>query len=377
MRKKLFETLVVFCTITMLSACSRVRENDVNLSEHSRVRKEKSDEKKDEKQEKKIDWASVAIADGGGAALGAELSAYSGNPYVVLASVVGIGAYASIAEYDRQKESNATVAMYKDNPMSINSLYPFHTYSEYEPYFYTDMLAHKIGLGHNNVVCEVNQIRNRENITDETETFFWAADLTEKYIDYHFEQDEWERRYKMYNEYAELGLLKSNRLLDEYFAYFKNLYLDDLKKYTESMLDIAKCSEDTMAYCGISTTYYSYLLWNTLAPNPFIAQECIVWNADTKRCEYIKENRIIKEITQQDFDRRKCLLLFPSYVLRENSKVLYLYMNEETAKKVDWHIEFEVDYEYPSLFMKANTVIHHGCYGIAATAVEGIYCIFL
>ena len=55
MRKKLFETLVVFCTITMLSACSRVRENDVNLSEHSRVRKEKSDEKKDEKQEKKID----------------------------------------------------------------------------------------------------------------------------------------------------------------------------------------------------------------------------------------------------------------------------------------------------------------------------------
>lgn len=378
MRKKIFEALSVICAITMLFSCSQARENDVNLTEQSRVRKEKSDEKKDEKQEKKIDWASVAIADGGGAALGAELSAYSGNPYVVFASAVGIGAYASIAEYDRQKESNATIAMYKDNPLSINSLYPFHTYPEYEPYFYADMPAHKIGLGHNKVVFGVNQIRNRENITDTTEVFFLTADLTEKYIDHHFEQDAWEQIYKKYNEYViKFGVSVRNQLLDDYFVNFKNLYIDDLQEYTKMMLDKAKCSEDTIAYCGISTTYYSYLLWNTLAPNPFIAQECIAWKADTKCCEYIKENKIIKEIAQQDFEKTQCLLLFPSYIWSENSKALYFYTDKETVKKMDWHISFEEDYESPSLLMNANTIIQHGCYSIEATAVDGIYCIFL
>ena len=93
---------IIVCLFTLLFAsCS---DDNLSLTQcdedsFSQVVKRAPNEEK-----KEIDWGAVAIADGGGAALGCALAKYSLNPYVIIASAAGVGAYASYCEYERQKE---------------------------------------------------------------------------------------------------------------------------------------------------------------------------------------------------------------------------------------------------------------------------------
>lgn len=96
--------LILFCF--QLSACSDI----CSLGDESPSKTIRKDKKSDDSK-KEIDWGAIAIADGGGASLGASLAHYSKSFLVKLASALGVGIYASYQEYERQKKPCICILM--------------------------------------------------------------------------------------------------------------------------------------------------------------------------------------------------------------------------------------------------------------------------
>ena len=226
-----------------------------------------------------VDWTMVAIADGGGAALGADLASQSYNFYIIVASAIGVGAYASYKEYERQKEALEDA---EDNPDElaenanyINPYLPNYNWIDPELYLVNDM--NNVGPMHNALVSDLLQfdldsentpnviINEISNISDMDTTGLTDImnNLAENSYDYLTDS---------VNPYY--------YLIVEYNRYIKSHTLMEIHDYTEELIaniqDETANDNQTKALFFITTTYYSLLFWRPIITNPLLAREAII-----------------------------------------------------------------------------------------------------
>lgn len=355
----------------MFTNCQNSVEPSIEPNAISLPKKDKANDNSNNNQ-KEIDWASVAIADGGGAALGADLAKYSANIYVVLASAIGVGAYASMVEYERQKEAiqDVDIAVYYKNPLAINPYHPINKDIPNKDYLLFEEEFCQIGLGHNEAIYKANE-EQKTNELDSLKLFKYAITQGENYASCQIDEDLQE----LYNKYQAIQKCDTfhNKLLDYYCTKFPYLDKSELEIFTHTLLLEAKNNSDQVAISGISTTFFSYLLWNTIAPNPNLAKEGIAWNTESKLAEYIVEHDNIKELSTQKGN----LILYPSYASTE-AKALFVYCSKEVVDSLSHQIEIQNEISLNSQYTpQVKISLPNGIYEIKETKYDGIYYILL
>lgn len=336
--------------------------------------------KKTAKQEKKeIDWALVAIADGGGASLGASLAMYSANPYVIIASAAGVGVYASYSEYERQKEeidNNTQVDNLIYEPETINPFLPFH------PNPLTNNLSFPrdyamVGEAHNQVV-QYEYDTNATGSDIDSESIFndamlhtaeiFGANISDCDIDYYhdvvpYEEGGWSAYWnRLFQHYPEFN------------ALFHTSSAENIHEYINRAIDQSNNPLDSeiMAMC---VAFYSRCMWNTMAPDPAFTQECFVWSPEDKNLQYFAGRDFVANGLGNYEDGT--ILLYPAYGA-EGLVALYLYTdsfyggyNEEVPYVTvsnDLSIESQV-FDAMMIQIPANT------YEVEPTSCEGVYVI--
>ena len=355
----------------LFSSCSKKNEVVVNNDEDSTTQVIKKTAKE---EKKKIDWVLVAIADGGGASLGATLSMYSANPYVIIACAAGVGVYASYSEYERQKEEidNAEVEDLVYEPEVINPFRPFHpnpltNNSSFS--FLTDYSS--VGEAHNQVVQYEYNAHAAENNTSSESIFneamlqtteMFGANISDCDIDYHndvvpYEEEGWSvywnNLFQFYPEFNTIFYSGSAESIHEYI----NHAIDQNNGLSDS---------EIMAMC---VAFYSRCMWNTMAPDPAFTQECLVWSYGDNTLQYVVGRDNVANRIQNHEDG--AILLYPAYGA-EGLVALYLYGGYEDISYVivdnDLNIESHV-FEGLSIQVPANE------YEVEPTSCEGVYVI--
>ncbi len=361
----------------VFSSCSEKNAVVENNSEDSTAQVIKKTAKE---EKKKIDWASVAIADGGGASLGATLSMYSANPYVIIATVAGIGVYASYSEYERQKEeidNNTQVDNLIYEPETINPFHPFHPNPlTNDLSFFGDYTM--VGEIHNQVVQYEYDANATENDIDLEAIFNDAmlhtaetvgANISDCDIDYYndvvpYEEDGWSAYWNnLFQYYPEFNALFYTGSAENIYEYI-NRAIDQSNNPFDS---------ETMAMC---VAFYSRCMWNTMAPDPAFTQECFVWSPYDDNLQYVVGRDFAANGLRSYEDGT--ILLYPAYGA-EGLVALYMYTdsfyggyNAEAVPYVtvddDLSIESQV-FDGMTIQIPANT------YEVEPTSCEGVYVI--
>lgn len=367
---------IIVCLFTLLFAsCS---DDNLSLTQcdedsFSQVVKRAPNEEK-----KEIDWGAVAIADGGGAALGCTLAKYSLNPYVIIASAAGVGAYASYCEYERQKEiiENEELDNLIYEPDIINPYRPFVQNSLLNINGYQLSLDSISTLGelHNQVVqYEYNVYKNHEGEIDRDDLLHEMLTLSgltnsRDWINYQndiamYDELGWKNMYnELFDVNSEFKFIFASGTAESIHAYIN----DSTRDYTNEIEE---------EYAAMIVAYYSRCMWNTMAPDPAFTQECLVWSSNDYSLEYIigREPVIFKILNKEDED----VFLYPAY--NENGlEALYLYSPDiyGGSEEIPSHITIVDRFSANSLmFNDASFQIEPGEYEIEPTNCVGVYVI--
>lgn len=366
---------ILFCF--QLSACSDVGALDEEHSDKT-IRREK--EQDDKKQD--IDWGAVAIADGSGAALGVELARYSGSLLVKLASAVGVGAYASYSEYERQKEDiekNRDKIIF-DRPNSINMDHPFKlNFFERNPDLLLEgsTILDSVGIFHNQIVTEMyeNMTVDFSKCSKDIFVKFDALSL-ERFGLYYSENDlkDIERLYDEEVYVAQKGwvnywnsIFESSSMYDA--SIWKTKRIEVLCDYMRKIGDNIQTDNELPLRTALTVAYYSRCLWNTIAPDPATAEECIIWSPDKNELSYLcgRNNIIGYQLSGGQYR------LYPYYDA-EGIKALYLYTD-----KLPYDLRYvciDKELSEPSfLYGDLKAQIPVGKYPIEETACNDVYVI--
>lgn len=362
----------------VFSSCSKKNEVVENNNEDSTAQVIKKAAKEEKKQ---IDWGLVAIADGGGASLGAELAKYSGNPYVLIASAAGVGVYASYSEYERQKEGIDKTAEVEDlvyEPDVINPFRPFHPNPLINNSSFSFPMDYaSVGEAHNQVVQYEYDANAMESDNDLESLFNEAmlqtaeivgANISDCDIDYsndvaHYEEEGWSVYWNnLFQSYPEFNALFYTGSAESIHEYINNA-IDQ----SNNLLD-----SEIMAMC---VAFYSRCMWNTMAPDPAFAQECLAWSPYDNMLQYVVGRDNVASRMQHH--EEGTILLYPAY--GNNGLIaLYIYTGdvlggyEEDIPFVtigsDIYIESHI-FEGATIQIPADT------YEVEPTNCEGVYII--
>lgn len=378
--------------LTILSSCTEKNslsvseKNGCELSSSIPMKKQATDNEK-----KEIDWALVAIADGGGAGLGYELSKYSANLYVILASMVGIGAYASYSEYERQKEvieNEQFAELLIDNPGGINPFHPFQPWSSHslllnnpDLYVMYEGDYRTIGEVHNRMVQRMYETYS-EDIFEPSVAFREILEDSYGLFGIACEDD----MDMLFNEeqYAEgngwISYWHDCFPADAHFvSIFSESPIEEIGGYIEEFA--AEYENEESAYGEIlakCVAYNSRCLWNTIAPDPATIQECMIWSQSDNSITYmVGRERVREKLFNRSYDE---FVLYPAYN-QNNIAALYLYTNEvsngyETFVPDNIQIDGEMDIESP-FFEGVRIRIMQGLYDVEPTTCAGVYVVRL
>lgn len=380
--------LTIFSSCTEKNSLSISAENGCDSSSSIPIKKQAADNEK-----KEIDWASVAIADGGGAALGYELSKYSANPYVIFASMVGIGAYASYSEYERQKkviDNEQFAELLIDNPGGINPFHPFQPWSSRSlllnnPNLYVmyEGECKTIGEIHNMMVQRMYDKYSDSEYMFEPSLAFQEI-LEDSYelfgvtcvdnVDMLFNEEQYA---------AENGWISYwHHCFPEdplFVPIFSESPIEEIGAYVEELASEYENSEsaygEILAKC---VAYSSRCLWNTIAPDPATIQECMIWSKNNYSISYIVGRECIRERILSLSDDE--MVLYPAYG-PNNIEALYLYTDEvpnnyETFVPNNIQINGEMNIESP-FFDGVYIHVLPGLYEVEHTMCTGVYVIRL
>lgn len=373
-----YKMVVISIFICCLFACQDNAVSSLSIDEH----KEQPIKKVSEKEKKEIDWAMVAIADGGGAALGATLAKYSGNIYVMMASAVGVGAYASYCEYERQKDEieDEEIVYYPD---AINPYIPFVPYSllKEDVYNICEKRYRYIGEFHNTMVLNMDnkysdiQEKNNEEIFFET----YKRSFENLDIDANSVIGQIPKIYPCVMMHMAQGWsCEKDTLLKYHPSYLRMLRtapIEEVLQYINYQIEEVKENKDEDLVL-LSVAYYSKCLWNTMATTPTIAQECFVWSLKDKAMKYVEgRDSVIEIITKHsNYD----YLLYPAYD-KNRLIALYLYTNPTQygfSKYID-NLEIESTLYHKSRIQESEIIIPKGSYKVEPTKCKDVYVIKL
>lgn len=359
--------IIMLAFLCMCQSCTQTySDTDLDMSTSSTIRSRRQAEENKDNEKKEIDWDKVAMADGAGAFTGVCLAEKSGNIWVILASAVGVGAAASVDEYDRQKEELYQELEYKgndlyDNPNIVNPFHPVLPPSAYRRYALSDSIARMIGEGHNDMVrLALETIDDKHSSTQDK--FKHIQEMTEDKFGYKTGLD---------NTLA-IDMIKSLSVDNPYHHYVTSTSPFDVEKLQNTTNEYIQFISDSMAdIAGVATLYYSYLQWNRLASNPYTATESIVWTSSDNSCVFLtKQDEIV-----QTYKSKEKLSLFPSYN-DYGAAVLYYYGDKEKESRE--YIEFDKEYKFESTtYIGLALSIHSGKYVVHHTKIPGIYYICL
>ena len=328
---------------------------------------------------KKVDWAMVAICDGGGACLGAAITKYSGNVYVIAATAVGIGVYASVEEYRRQ-DNCIVLDDILNYPQAINPYIPFQPIplpndSQYE---INEKIYKTIGEAHNSIVQNLYHKYHIDNIADEKilyDALSQAQQFYKSHLDYSIEIDP--DIYNLVIKHKENNWINETDTLLQYYPDALNLInnhpVEDLLAYIDQSAEKEKeqvSSEITM----LSVAYYSKCLWNTIAPDPTVSQECMIWSKNNKELQYISGRSKVKDIIKNHAPDE--YILFPTY---DNNGIvaLYLYTDKNRYGYSEYIDEIETtnSLHEESVFFKSIINISKGFYKVEPTTCNDVFII--
>ena len=173
----------------------------------------------------------------------------------------------------------------------------------------------------------------------------------------------WEKEQKMLlDQFPKSLTLLKNHPIEETLDYINsNLSEETEKAFSESAF--------------LSVAYYSKCIWNTMAPDPIIAQECIAW--DPKCCElkYICGRSEVKAIIES---RESECLLYPAYG-KDGLIALYLYTGSSQYGRSEFikDLVIKSDLCVDSKYFKSKLIIPKRCYKVEPTKCNDIYVVRL
>ncbi len=360
-----------------LSACSDVAALDEGNRDKTIRREQEQDDKKQD-----IDWGLVAIADGSGAALGAELARYSGNLLVKFASAVGVGAYASYSEYERQKEDiekNRDKIIF-DRPNSINMDHPFKlNFFERNPDLLLkgSAILDTVGIFHNQIVTEMYENMTIDFSKYSRDIFVKFNALSLEQFGLFYSESNLKDIERFYDEevYVEQkgwinywnSIFESSSMYDA--SVWKTKRIEVLRDYIKKIGDTVQSDDELPLRIALTVAYYSRCLWNTVAPDPATAEECIIWSSDKNELLYLcgRNNVIEYKLSNRQYR------LYPYYDA-EGIRALYLYTNRLPCDLQYVCIDKELS-EPSFLYDDLKTQIPVGKYHIEETACNDVYVI--
>lgn len=144
---------------------------------------------------------------------------------------------------------------------------------------------------------------------------------------------------------------------------------EELYEYTLSLIKGAK-NTSSAANCAIAVGYYSKCLWNTLAPDPNYAQECLTLDMNTHQLKYYNHRSLVLEAYKKPYQ----IVMFPSYNAKR-AAVLYFYDRDVNVQiEKDLHIENDIVFCSP-YYNDIVTTITKGDYPICKTIYNDLYYI--
>ena len=374
MKKAKIKVSIIFACIVLLSVLIVSCQDSTNdlCKNLDVIRRENSSN-----QEREIDWKKVAVADGLGAYYGAKLASKSGNVYVLIASAAGFAAYLSYDEYERQKEDLEEEEMiyypdiinpyfpFNPNPLINNESYKINNEYGCVGEIHNSLLQSQIEEDINgerldmatifsNIYAQAFQIQNL-SVED------FSFDLVELY---EIAQE------KKENHWA----LERAEIYDSCFdTLFTNSPIENTLEYINMATpDHIENLDSCIAYMSVS--YYSKCLWNTMAPDPIIAQECILWSPNTEELQLITgRSNVVDCLANRDND----YVLYPAYN-QSGIMALYLYTGttqygaSEYISSITISSDFQVETEY---YSGVVLDIPRGTYYVEPTICNDVYVI--
>ena len=383
--KKLVQFVCLVITISTMS-CSSTEElmtknKDVNYTSISHAPKsdddnKSEDEKKQEEEEKKKQEQEklkeyTVYADALSAAAGTLLS--GGNIGVGLLE----GAVSSIEFYlgglvtlDMTEEET-----YKNNPFVINPLHPINIVGIDLDYPLTTEYA-AVGEGHNAIIrnmytSEVFGTATKYELYEKA--YYTAADMFPKY----FEKDiDITKQYEKMMQHAESEQKEQQEYLDDIYEYLFLTPIEVTQNFINELINKDTTSTKCYSAC-LSTAYASRCLWNTIAPDPHIAQEGLLYDIQSNSLHYLSSREEVYDALYSNI--KDILILFPCY---ENDKLINLYLynghfgvkpNIEKIPELI-HLSYDVKYDTND---HTTISIEAGEYAIRPTIFDDTYYIFM
>lgn len=324
---------------------------------------------------RKIDWSKVAKADAENAVLGYELAKYSRNPYVMLAYALALGVSGSVDEYDRQmSEIDCRQISYETDLLKINPYHPIFPSTYSRAHF--QGIADSLGLWHNAIISQHIMIEDNINRIDFESTYNEWYPICISFLHNSLVANEHPEMLNIdygvvYSNFIQMSEDEQREIIDSVDSIISQPFLEGFCYVNEHIdeLDLY-----TIAH---TINYYSQCLWHTIAPNPYVVDECLIYNFDLHELVYVDGRSDIDDIgTIMGVDD---ITMYPSYGTTE-AVTLYIYNTEEHPFDINVHssIVFEQDCQYISnTFDGVSINIHEGEYVVHTTDYEDVFYIEL
>ncbi len=382
--KKLVYFVCLVITIGTMS-CSSTEElftqkPDVNYTsrapkseeEDKSEEKKKQEEEENKKQEQEKLKEYTVYVDAIHAALGTLFSGGNIGAGLLDGAVSSLDFYlGGLVTLDMAKEET-----YKNNPFVINPLHPVNTTGIDLDYPLAAEYA-AVGEGHNAILrniytCGAFGTATKYELYEKT--YYMAADMYPKY----FEKDiDLTEQYELMVQIADSTQKeKQQRYLDDIYTYLFFTPIEITQKVLNELLEKDTTSTKCYSAC-LSTAYASRCLWNTIAPDPHIAQEGLLYDATSNSMHYLSNREEVYNALYSD--KKDILILFPCY---NNDKLITLYLYnghfgiKPNIEKIPELIHLSYDVKFDT---NSNTTISiaAGEYAIKPTIFDDTYYIFL
>lgn len=359
------KVLISLFTLSIMISCSSnadIFESYNNDDDSTNI--SKISPRGDNTEDRDVDWGDIAIADGGGASLGLALASKSGNIYVMLASMLGVGAYASISEYQDQKaECQASGNQISDGKILVNINNPIRPV-EFEQKFKLNLQENDLGQQHNQVIRTL--INSLDSVLPPMQLFNRVVNVCYTiYPNYNWS------RYVTSNIIRDiLGEVRLQRRPLVVRNYNSLLYSMPIEELRDTTIFILSSLEPSSAeYQSIAVSYYSRILWNLSIPDPFIATECFVLDRTTNTITFV-EGR--ENVSSYDLNDDQYILMYPSSL--EDGK-LYIYDLSNNRQSTISTVLTITNNMYSSTKSESKITYPSGKFQIISTGYDGIYYI--
>lgn len=338
----------------------------------------------------------VAMADAEGAWLGAKIGSRSRNPYVTLATALGLAIYASMDEYKRQQDtlqplmtptsSDPIGMLLEEHPFYINPYHPI-----YEPALHSvDINFSTIGIFHNQIIQEYFAQEDMINLFPEDRIQNIMSLTSTALENFSNQVADWEDYYYEAISNYETSETNSeeeiNYFIEQYVERSTNSSYQSFSEYSDSIMNELdnnhflglpipeETSQPLLAY--FSTFKWSRILWRPLAPRPNQGMNSVfITENEEPICMDGNENIYQARDSYYSSSTPFCLL-YPIY--GQSSIEAFCFYNEENTLFTPSELDFLTIEELDCTSINTEPEhIYSGTYPVHYSSSGGFYYILL